>query len=111
MPSQLRVYKIKPDRWDPWLKFFDSKVIPLHRAFGIPVRIAWMNREAGEFIWVRDFAADKPVHDQEQSYVSWDERQRVIGDESKLYIESMDVRIVDLVYDATPSSPSPSSRD
>ena len=100
MPSQLRIYKIRPDQWDAWLAFFRDKVVPLHAKFGIPIRVAWKSVETSDFVWVRDFSDDEPVEEQEKKYVTWDERQRLIGDESKRYVESMNVHLVELVYQA-----------
>jgi hypothetical protein len=99
VPSQLRVYKIKPGLMDQWLVFFNTKVVPLHRKFGIPARIAWINHADSEFIWARDFNDDEPIEQQEARYVTSDERRRVIGDESKSYIDSMTVRIVTLAHE------------
>lgn len=99
MPSQLRIYKIKPGMMDQWLNFFHGKVVPMHQQFGIPARIAWVNSANSEFIWVRDFAAGEPIEDQERRYVNSEERRRVIGDKSKSYIDGMVVRTVELAYD------------
>lgn len=101
MPSQLRIYRIKPGQMDNWLEFFDQKVVPMHRKFEIPVRAGWVSRAESEFIWVRDFADDEPMEDQERRYVESEERIRAIGDEAKQYIDSMVVRVVDLAYERT----------
>ena len=81
-----------------WLRFFREKVVPLHRKFGIPVHAGWVNAPASEFIWVRDFPEGEPIDEIEKRYVNWDERQQTIGNESKSYIESMDVRVVERAY-------------
>jgi hypothetical protein len=99
MPAQLRVYKIKPGKMDDWLKFFNNKVVPMHRKFGIPARIAWINHADSEFIWARDFFGDGTVEEQEANYVNSEERRRVIGDEAKQYIDGATVRVVDLAYE------------
>lgn len=99
MQSQLRIYKIRSGQMANWLKFFSDKVVPMHRKFGIPARIAWIDELESEFIWVRDFSDNEPIEVQEQHYVTSDERRRVIGDESKSYIESMTVKVVRLAYE------------
>ena len=101
MPSQLRIYKIKPGQMENWLQFFREKVVPLHRKFGIPARIAWINPAESEFVWVRDFSDKEPVEDQERRYVSSEERLRVIGDQSKSFIDSMAVKTMQLVHEET----------
>lgn len=100
MPTQLRIYKIKQGQMDAFSSFFQNKVVPLHERFGIPVRIAWVNSSENEFVWARDFSADEPIDVQERRYLQWDERIRTVGDESKGYIDSMTVRIVDLLYES-----------
>jgi hypothetical protein len=99
VPSQLRIYKIKSGLMDDWLAFFRENVVPLHRKFGIPARIAWVDRDANEFIWARDFAEGDSIEAQEQRYVTSEERRRVIGDQSKSFIESMTVRTVHLAHE------------
>lgn len=99
MPTQLRTYKIKPGMMEDWLAFFHGKVVPMHRQFHIPARIAWIDRNANEFIWARDFAEGESIEAQEQRYVTSEERRRVIGDQSKEFIESMSVRVVSLAHE------------
>lgn len=99
MASQLRIYTIKQGQMDNWLRFFRDKVVPLHRKFGMPARIAWVNAEDSEFIWVRDFRDDEPIETQEQRYVNSEERKQQIGDTPKQYVEGMVVRVVELAHE------------
>ncbi len=101
MPSQLRIYKIKHGQMANWLRFFEEKVVPLQRKYGIVARIAWVNSTDSEFIWVRDFADGESIEAQENRYATSDERKHVIGDEPKAYLESAIVRMVDLVFEKT----------
>ena len=99
MSTQLRVYKIKPGMMEAWLDFFRDAVVPLHRKFGIPAQIAWIDDETNEFVWARDFDPSEPIEVQEKRYVGSEERQRLIGDRSRAFIEQMSVRVVRLVHD------------
>lgn len=99
LPSQLRIYKIKAGQMENWLSFFHEKVVPLHKKFGIPAHVGWVNAADSEFIWVRDFAEGEPIEEQEKRYVNWDERLRVIGNESKSFVESIVVRVVECAYE------------
>lgn len=99
MPSQLRIYTIKPGQMENWLQFFKQKVVPLHAKFGIPVYSAWVNAAESHFFWVRDFAVGEAIEEQERRYVNWDERLRVIGNESKSYIDNMVVHTVERAYE------------
>ena len=98
LPSQLRIYKIKPGQMDNWLRFFHEKVVPLQSKFGISPMVGWVNAADSEYIWARDFAAGEPIEDQEKRYATSEERRTLMGDEAKQYIESMAVRVVELNY-------------
>lgn len=98
MPSQLRIYRIKDGQMENWLKFFNEKAVPLHRKFGIPAYAGWVDESASEFIWVRDFPEGEPIAAVERRYVTWDERQKTLGGESKQYIDSMQVRVIERAY-------------
>ena len=99
MPSQVRIYKIRPGQMENWLRFFHEKVVPLQNKFGISPHVGWVNAKDSEFIWVRDFSGGEPIEEQEKRYVASEERRTVMGDESKQYIESMAVRVVELAYE------------
>jgi hypothetical protein len=96
--SQLRIYDIKPDLLDEWLAFFHDKVAPMHSKYALPVHAAWVDRERSQFAWVRTFAGEGTVEEQEKRYYQSPERQAVIGDEPKRFIEKMHVRVVEQVY-------------
>ena len=98
MPSQLRIYRIKDGQMENWLKFLHEKVAPLHRKFGIPAYAGRVDASVSEFIWVRDFPEGEPIAAVAQRYVTWDERQKTLGDESKHYIDSMQVRVIERAY-------------
>jgi NIPSNAP protein len=93
--AQLRIYDIKPGTMEGWLELFRAKVVPMHAKFDIAVRTAWVDRERSQFVWVREFLGEGSVEEQEQRYVSSEERARVIGDEPRTFIQSMEVRVVE----------------
>jgi hypothetical protein len=96
--SQLRIYDIKPGLMDEWLAFFHDRVVPMHRKHGMPAYAAWVDRERSQFVWVRTFIGDGTVAEQERRYYESPEREAVIGDEPKRFIESMQVRVVEQVF-------------
>ncbi|MGY1641983.1 NIPSNAP family protein [Geodermatophilus sp. SYSU D00703] len=98
MPSQLRIYDIKRDLMDEWLAFFQAKVVPMHDKHGMPAYAAWVDRERSQFVWVRTFTGEGSVEEQEKRYYESDERQAVIGDEPKRFIQAMQVRVVERVH-------------
>lgn len=99
MASQLRIYDIRPGQMEQWLTLFREKIAPLHRQFDMPVRAAWTECEHSRFIWVRDFVGAGTIEEQETRYRNSAERARIIGDEPQRFIEHMDVRVVDQVFD------------
>jgi hypothetical protein len=99
MPSQLRIYTIKPGLMRQWLEFFHEKVVPLQAKHGMSVHVGFVSEAANEFIWVRDFSDDESIEVQEERYYKSEERLRVIGDEPKRYIDAISVRGVDLAYE------------
>ena len=55
MITELRRYRIKPDRLDSWLTFF-AEVIRESERHGIRVEYAGVDRETSTFFWLRSFA-------------------------------------------------------
>ena len=55
MITELRRYRIKPDRLDSWLTFF-AEVIRESERHGIRVEYAGVDRETSTFVWLRSFA-------------------------------------------------------
>jgi hypothetical protein len=98
MVSQLRIYTIKPDGMDPWLKMFKETTVPLHQRYGIPVERAWVTTDGRQFVWVRNFRSEDSIEEQERGYYGSPERL-ALGDEPMLYIEKMEVRIVSSIYE------------
>ena len=93
-----RTYELVPDTLDDWLELFHNKIVPLHDKFGLPVRGAWLDREASTFLWVREFVGEGTAEEQESRYRASDERAAVIGDEPKKFILSMAVRRVETAF-------------
>lgn len=83
---------------DDWLEMFHSAIVPLHEKYGLPVRTAWVDRESNAFTWVREMTGEGTAEEQEARYRATEERQRVIGDRPKEFIESMLVREVERAF-------------
>jgi len=56
--TELRRYRLRPEKIDSWLAFFEEAAAENAR-HGIRVEYAGLNRETGEFVWLRSFA-DEP---------------------------------------------------
>jgi hypothetical protein len=55
MITELRRYRIKPDRLDSWLAFF-AEAARENERHGIRVEYAGVDREASTLVWLRTFA-------------------------------------------------------
>jgi hypothetical protein len=75
--SELRRYRIKPDRLDSWLAFFATAAREQVR-LGIRVEYVGVDRETATFVWLRSFddEADR-VAQKDRFYGSdwWNERE------------------------------------
>ncbi|GAA1136195.1 NIPSNAP family protein [Nocardioides aquiterrae] len=100
MVFQLRTYQIKPGVMDEWLELFHGAVVPLHEKYGLPVRTAWVDRETNTFTWVRELTGEGTAEEQEAAYRATEERERLVGDRPKAFIESMNVREVERAFPA-----------
>jgi hypothetical protein len=98
MTLQLRIYDIKQGEMDAWLELFNEKIVPMHEKFDMPVRSAWVAPERSQFVWVRELIGSGTAEEQELRYRESDERAAVIGDEPKRFIEQMEVRVVEPVF-------------
>jgi hypothetical protein len=56
--SELRRYRIKPERLDSWVRFFAEAAVENERC-GIRVEYAGVDRETSTFVWIRSFE-DEP---------------------------------------------------
>jgi len=56
--TELRRYRIRPDRLDSWLAFF-AEAARENERHGIRVEYAGVDRETSTFVWLRTFA-DEP---------------------------------------------------
>ena len=54
MITELRRYRIKPDRLESWLAFF-QEAARRHAPLGIRVEYVGVDRETSTFIWLRSF--------------------------------------------------------
>lgn len=103
MIYQLRIYSIKEGRMEEWLEYFQSKLVPLSNEFGIKVLRGWVCHERNQFVWMRGFEGPESIEEQERAYYASPGRS-ALGDEPiELYIDNMDVRIIEPLFDFTTS--------
>lgn len=99
MALQLRIYDIKQGEMEGWLKLFHEKIVPMHAKFDMPVRGAYVAPERSQFVWMRELIGSGTAEEQEKRYKESPERAEVIGDEPLKFIEGMEVRVVEPVFE------------
>lgn len=55
MPTEVRIYTMKPGKLDDFIKVFREHIMPTSGSFGIRVLAGWRNDERNEFVWVRSY--------------------------------------------------------
>ena len=82
MITELRRYRIKPDRLEAWLAFF-HEAARRHEPVGIRVEYAGVDRETSTFIWLRSFADEADRIASKDAYYGaewWLEREAGVMD-------------------------------
>ena len=77
MITELRRYRIDPDRLDSWMTFF-AGALEEHARRGMRVEYAGVDRETSTFVWMRSFADEaERVAQKDDFYGSpwWAERE------------------------------------
>ena len=97
MISELRRYRIKPDRLDSWLAFF-AEVVAQHKQHGIRVEYAGVDRETGTFVWLRSFVDEADREARKGAFYGsewWHEREAFAMDHVLAYeVTFLDAAIV-----------------
>ena len=82
MITELRRYRIKPDRLDSWVEFFRDAARE-NEAGGSQVEFAGIDRETSTFIWLRTYADEADRETRKAAFYGgdwWLERESVAMD-------------------------------
>ena len=96
MITELRRYRIKPDRIESWLAFF-AEVVHEHDRHGIRVEYAGVDRETGTFVWLRSFADEADRKARKDAFYGsdwWNEREAFAMD----HVLEYDVTFLDAAF-------------
>jgi hypothetical protein len=77
MITELRRYRIDPERLDSWLTFFEE-AIHEHVRRGIRVEYAGLDRETSTLVWMRSFGSEAERAAQKDAYYGsdwWNDRE------------------------------------
>jgi hypothetical protein len=95
--TELRRYRIKPDRLDSWLAFF-ADVVRESKRRGIRVEYAGVDRETGTFVWLRSFVDEADREARKAAFYGsewWTERETFAMDHVLEYeVTFLDAAIV-----------------
>lgn len=93
MPSQLRIYTIKPGLLDEFTAFWRAEIVPLRQGFGFAVDGAWSDVETSTFAWI---ASHDDFDAAAAAYYASPDRAALTHDPAE-YIDAMDLRMVEAV--------------
>ncbi|HYX12709.1 MAG TPA: NIPSNAP family protein [Candidatus Acidoferrum sp.] len=82
MITELRRYRIKPDRLESWLAFF-LEAAREHDQHGIRVEYAGVDRETNTFVWLRSFEDEADRVARKEAFYGahwWVEREAFVMD-------------------------------
>ena len=92
MPTEVRIYTMKPGKLDEFEKIFTEQIMPTSAAFGIRVHAAWRHNEKNEFVWIRSYDDEATL----ERYSTSPERA-VYTPLTQACIDRMEVRVVEPV--------------
>jgi len=92
MPTEVRIYKMKPGKLDDFVEVFTNNIMPTSAAFGVRIHAAWRNEAANEFVWIRSYDDTETL----ERYSNSPERATYTP-KTQECIESMEVRTVERV--------------
>jgi hypothetical protein len=103
--TEVRRYRIKPERLDSWLAFF-AEAARENERHGIRVEYAGVDRETGTFLWLRSFADEADREARKGAFYGsswWTEREAFAMDHVLEYdVTFLDAAIVHEGGGATP---------
>lgn len=99
MPTEVRIYTMKPGKLDDFIEVFKNHIMPTSAAFGVRVLAAWRHDEKNEFVWVRSYDDQATL----ERYSSSPERAEFIP-LSQACVDQMEVRVVEPVVGDLPAA-------
>lgn len=94
MPSQLRIYDIRPDLMDEFIDEFTAKVAPPRLQYDFRIEGPWITAERDQFVWIVSYDGPLSWQDAVDRYYHSPERSGIDFNPDD-YITSMDIRMLD----------------
>lgn len=77
---QLRTYQLTPETVNAFLEWWTHDLLPVRRAYGFEVPVAFLVPETTQFLWVVSHPGDQTAFTQaEEHYNAWPERVAVMS--------------------------------
>jgi quinol monooxygenase YgiN len=99
MPTEVRIYTMKPGKLDDFIEIFQSGIMPTSAEFGIRIHAAWKHEAKNEFVWVRSYE-DQEALDRYSSSPA----RALYTPKTQACVESMEVRTVESVVGDLPTA-------
>jgi hypothetical protein len=89
--AQLRIYTVRPGRFDAWLAEWRERVVPLRRRFGFRVLGPWVDEETRTFVWLLEYDGEDGFEAADERYYTSDERRSLDPDPAR-HLEVVETR-------------------
>jgi quinol monooxygenase YgiN len=98
VPTEVRIYTMKPGKLDDFVEIFKNDIMPTSAAYGVRIHAGWVHPEKNEFVWVRSYDDEETL----ERYSNSPERA-VYTPKTQLCVDTMDVRNVESILGDLPA--------
>jgi len=95
VPTQLRIYSIRPGAMSEWVDEWTRLVAPLRERYGFRIRDAWIGEDGETFVWVLERPDEGLWDEADRAYFDSRERRsldpdpaRHVADQRTLFVRS-----------------------
>ena len=92
MTTEVRIYTMRPGKFDEWVDVFQTRVMPTAERYGVRIHAAWLHREKNELIWIRSYDPEARM-----AYEASPERAAYTPT-ARECIESAEIRVVETLF-------------
>ncbi len=93
MATQLRIYRLDPDRVDEFVTLWREQILPARRAAGFRVQGAWVSRDEAGFAWVVSHTGPGTFEEANQAYYDSEARRAIRPAPDEFIVEADTVMV------------------